>query len=331
MNTAPGNTDRFTRTLLLILAICLGACSQQQDETWLVGQLESDRVEITAEFPEPIVSIPVKEGQAVKAGTLLLQQNQDRKATAITAAKANAAQIQARLDELIRGPRQEKILAAQAALQGAKSERDYRQVEFNRAVKLEQQQLASKEQRDLAKTALSSANAKLQSLTAQLEELLNGTTVEELTQVQQQLAQAQAQVTGLQIDQDRLNLTAPIDGIVDSLPFQVGERPQAGQPAVVLVPNTQPYARVYVPETVRATVHVGDRVNIHMDGYSNSITGRVRFIANDAAFTPYFAITEKDRGKLTYLAKIDVLNVDKRLPDGMPVQVELLNTSAGTN
>ena len=44
---------------------------------------------------------------------------------------------------------------------------------------------------------------------------------------------------------------------------------------------------------------------------------------NEAAFTPYFALTERDRGHLSYVAKID-LDVDgERLPDGVPVEVEI--------
>jgi HlyD family secretion protein len=96
---------------------------------------------------------------------------------------------------------------------------------------------------------------------------------------------------------------------------------------VILIPNTQPYARVYIPETKRAQLNIGDKVKVHMDGYGKAIDGRIRFIASDAAFTPYFAITEKDRGKLTFLAKIDLLTTERTMPDGMPVQIELLNSN----
>ena len=53
------------------------------------------------------------------------------------------------------------------------------------------------------------------------------------------------------------------------------------------------------------------------------LTGRVRWLANEAMFTPYFALTERDRGHLSYAAKIDLQNEGRRLPDGVPVSVEL--------
>ena len=48
-------------------------------------------------------------------------------------------------------------------------------------------------------------------------------------------------------------------------------------------------------------------------------------VADDAAFTPFFALTQYDRGRLSYLSKID-LTGDKAadLPTGLPVQVTFI-------
>jgi HlyD family secretion protein len=90
-----------------------------------------------------------------------------------------------------------------------------------------------------------------------------------------------------------------------------------------MLPGTQPYARVYVPEERRATTMPGDKARIFVDGIEGPLDGRVRWVSTEAAFTPYFALTEHDRGRLTYLAKVDLLEAGERLPDGVPVWVEL--------
>jgi HlyD family secretion protein len=117
--------------------------------------------------------------------------------------------------------------------------------------------------------------------------------------------------------------------VVDSLLFEVGERPAIGQPMAILLSGQQPYARVFVPESMRVQVAPGTRARVFVDGLDEALDGRVRWVANEAAFTPYFALTEHDRGRLSYAAKVDVLNATRRLPDGVPVEVELLigNTS----
>lgn len=151
-----------------------------------------------------------------------------------------------------------------------------------------------------------------------------GTTVEELAQAEQAVKQAAALREVALVDLNRHSLKSPVDGILDSRLFEIGERPGVGQPAVILLGNQQPYARVYVPETLRVRIKPGIKALIFVDGLDAPIGGRVRWVASEAAFTPYYALTERDRGRLSYLAKIDITDTRERLPDGMPVQVEFL-------
>ena len=81
-----------------IMTICLcvsltllAACDSQNANQRIVGQLESDRIEITAEVSEPIIERPVIEGQEVKAGTLLIRQDTARIESRIAEAKAAEA------------------------------------------------------------------------------------------------------------------------------------------------------------------------------------------------------------------------------------------------
>jgi HlyD family secretion protein len=127
----------------------------------------------------------------------------------------------------------------------------------------------------------------------------------------------------LAVDLARHDITAPVDGIADSRLFELGERPNPGQAVMIVLAGDQVYARVYVPEQFRVHVTPGRDATIHVDGLAEAIPGRVRWVASEAAFTPYFALTERDRGHLTYLAKIDLVESRERLPDGVPVEVDL--------
>jgi HlyD family secretion protein len=157
-----------------------------------------------------------------------------------------------------------------------------------------------------------------------LQELLSGTTVEELAQAENAVKQAAARRDLLTVDLERHDIRAPVDGIVDSRLLEIGERPLPGQPVTVMLGGEQPYARVYVPERLRVHVKTGMATKIYVDGLDEAIDGQVRWVASEAAFTPYFALTEKDRGHLTYLAKVDLAGKRERLPDGVPVEVDLL-------
>jgi len=313
------------RSLLLpATALLIAACADNENDNLMVGELASDRLELIADVNEPILEILVAEGETVTAGQLILRQDDSRAQARLAEAAAAAQQAQARLDELVRGPRQEQISQARANLDGATRDAAFRQTELQRAKDLLARELASPEFHDRAKANLDTANANLDLRRAQLQELLAGTTVEELAQAEQSLNQAEARRDAAQIDVERHLLRAPADGLFDSRLFEPGERPAAGQPVAIMLGGEQPYARIYVPEHLRVQVSPGLAAEIHVDGLDTPIPGRVRWVASEAAFTPYFALTERDRSRLTFLAKVDIMEDRDRLPDGVPVEVEML-------
>ena len=307
-----------------LIAISIVACTASENENRVVGELASDRIELTAEVSEPITVITIPEGAMVKAGELLVQQNSDRAIARLAEATAASAQAQARLDELLRGPRTEQIDGARANRDGAVQDLEFRTAEYKRAKELQEKKLASDELLDRTKAALDAADANLELRRAQLEEMLAGTTIEELEQAEQVVKQADARRANAQVDLDRHSIHAPVDGIADSRLFEPGERPAAGQAVMILLAGEQPYARVYVPENLRVKVQPGTPARIYVDGLESPIAGSVRWVSSEAAYTPYFALTERDRGRLSFVAKVDISQERDRLPDGVPVEVEFL-------
>jgi len=118
---------------------------------------------------------------------------------------------------------------------------------------------------------------------------------------------------------DDLGNRAPRAGRIDSLPYKVGDQPPVGAPLAVLLVGDVPYARIYVPEPMRADLRVGDDVSINLDGSDRSYRGKVRSLRSEPTFTPYYALNGKDAARLSYLAEV-VLGADAAgLPAGLPV------------
>ena len=313
-----------TKLTLLLTLIALASCGNEENLNRVVGELASDRHELSAEVSEPIQAIAIAEGESVVAGQVLVEQDSARARARLAEAEAVLAQRQARLDELVRGPRTEQIAGARANVEGATQELEFQQGELARIEEIHARGLASPDLLDRARAALDAASANSKLRLAQLDELLTGTTIEELSQAEQDVKQAAARRDSAAIDFDRHTLRAPVDGVVDSRLFELGERPSPGQPIMVILGGTQPYARVYVPEALRVHVTAGNDVLVFVDGLDSPLTGRVRWVASEPAFTPYYALTERDRGRLSYVAKVDISIDRDRLPDGVPVEVEFL-------
>ena len=62
----------------LAAALLLSACESDPDTNLVVGELASDRIELTAEAAEPIVEILVAEGESVTGRQLLMRQDATR-------------------------------------------------------------------------------------------------------------------------------------------------------------------------------------------------------------------------------------------------------------
>src|SRR5436190_2536314 len=131
---------------------------------------------------------------------------------------------------------------------------------------------------DRAEATEKAAVADLDAAKATLAALKNGTRPEDITQAEAARDVAKAKLAQLEVSLDRLTIRAPRAGRVDSLPMKLGDMPARGAVVAVLLAGDRPYARVYVPERVRATVREGDRFQVQVEGYDQPFAARVRHL-----------------------------------------------------
>lgn len=299
--------------------LTLTACQREEHQS-MVGTLERDRVEVKVESNEPIVSRHVHDGQEVAAGDLLMRQDPARPQARLEQALAQRDQAAARLAELRRGPRQESIRETRARLAAAEARAENALAELNRVGDVYDRGLSSEALLDEADTRWKAATAEQAAIREALEAQLAGTTIEELDQAEAALAVSAAQLAQARLDLERTELRAPVDGLVDKLLFQVGERPLPGTTVAVVLDRSRVFARFYVPEYLRAEVRPGRELRVQVDGVAGDMRGIVRWVSADASFTPYFALTEHDRSRLSYLAELDLPEAAD-LPSGVPLAV----------
>lgn len=306
----------------LLLAALVAACTAADDAPPAVGTLERDRLELVAEASEPVATRAVEEGQHVEAGELLVALDPTRIGARVQQAAGGRDRAAARLAELRRGPRAERIAQARARLAGAEGRLATAEADRQRAQTLFDRGVDSRGRLDQQDALYDEALAARDAARATLDELLDGTTAEELAQAEAALNEAEAALAELRVRLERLEVRAPTAGWIDALPYRLGERPPIGGVVAVLLEDEAPYARVYVPEAIRVHVTPGTPAWIRVDGIDDELPGRVRTVSKDASFTPYYALTERDRGRLVYVAKIDFTSPEARaLPTGVPVEV----------
>jgi HlyD family secretion protein len=312
--------NKLSHFSVFMLSLSLLAACDQQDSQQMVGTLERDRIEIKVESNEPIISRSVIDGQMVASGDLILQQDPTRAQAKLDQQLALRDQSMARLAELRRGPRPEAISETRARLEALEAQTAKAKADFDRTSDIFEKGLSDQAALDLMTTRWKFGIAEEKAMRESLQAQLVGTTIEELDQAEAALAAANAQVEQAQLDLDRTQLFAPVDGQIDKQLYQLGERPPAGSTVAVLLDSSRVYARIYVPENLRIHIRPGDSLSVLVDGIDAELSGTVRWVSTDASFTPYFALTEHDRSRLSYLAEVDVPAASE-LPSGVPLVV----------
>lgn len=315
------------RLVLGSMLLLLSGCAEQQPP--LVGTLERDRIALSADYPEPVVEILVHEGQEVDAGARLLRLNPSRLEARKAQAEGERDAARERLAELERGPRDEAIDRARAAVERAQADLVLRRRELKRLEPLQRQNLASEAELDRARSALESADASHREALAELAARLEGTTVEQLAQGRAQLRAAEARVAEVQEELSRLTLRAPAAGRVEVLPYELGERAPVGQ-ALAIMLSGPVYAEVYVPQPLRAKTDIGREARVRVEGLKSPLKARLRYISSEAAFTPFYAVTEDERSRLVYRAELVVTDPPEDLPIGVPIEVHFLEQESGS-
>lgn len=315
----------LVRIILLATSVTLMACQPKPTEA--IGTLEADRIELSVPESEFITAIAALEGTPVAAGDAIVQLDTTIAQAALQGLQAARDQAAARVAELERGPRPEAIAQARAIVAGNRSQMDELALELSRQKSLLAKKLTSQAEVDRAKAQYQTASANYRANQENLNALEAGTTSEELQQAREQLLQADAQIAPAQLRLQRMTISSPVAGVVDDVVYDLGEQPPAGSVAVVVLASSRRYAKVYIPEPQRVHLAVGDSLTVRIDGLAQALTGTIKRLSSDPAFTPYYSLTERDRSRLSYLAEVDLpLAATASLAVGTPVQVELPET-----
>src|SRR5688572_202178 len=308
------------RPILVLLAAVVAGCAQKGPAP-IVGALEWDRIAVTAELAEPVLSWAVAEGDRVEAGAVVLELDARRQDARIAEAKSQVAMTEAQLAELTHGARVETIDAARANLSRTRAAQEDAETEYTRVAELRKRELVAQSAVDQALAARNQRRAETSQAEAQLRELTEGTRPEQIEQAAAGVAAARAALETLKLTRERLNVRAPRAGRIDALPFRPGDQPPVGAELVSMLVGDTTYARVFVPAPRRTEVDVGTPFEVRVEGVATPFTAKLRSIRSEPSFTPYYALAGDDASRLVYRAELllDAGDGAAELPAGLPL------------
>ncbi len=387
--------------VVLLLAVAAAAAlylsrrwrAEAAAEVAFSGNIELTEVKLSFKTAGRLAELLVREGDQVRKGAVLarldkeqLARQREAQAAAVAAAesqleqlqtaiehqratlaasvavsRADQAQAEARLRELLAGSRQQEIQEARALADAARTEQQRAANDWQRAQALYKNEDISTAQFDQFRAQAERAAAALRQAEQRLALVSEGPRREtidaaraqaeraraavqlaeaaalELKRREQEavarraeIARARAQLAVLDSQLADAEITAPLDGVVLVKSAEPGETVAAGATVVTLGDLDHPWLRGYVNEAQLGRVKLNQPVLVATDSFpGKTYRGRVSFIASEAEFTPKQIQTAEERVKLVYRIKVDLPNPNHELKLNMPADARLLVEEAG--
>lgn len=267
----------------------------------------------------------------------------------IAQAEARYDRLVAKLDLLRAGPRPQEIVAARSRLAQADAELQLARRTFDRVEQLSESNAASEAELDAAVKGLAAADNQVIVRQQELKLLELGTRAEEIREaealveearqamvlaksgyrdedIQQARATRDAAAATLAVAKRRLGeleVTSPVDGVVESLDVEPGDLVSAGAPFMAVLDTEKFWVRAYVPQR-RMDLAVGQEVRVTIDSLPDEqFEAELTYVARRAEFTPSNVQTPEDRAKLVYRIKAALLEPHDQLRPGVTADVWL--------
>ena len=250
------------------------------------GRTEAARqVTVASEISGLVISEPIRKGAFVDAGDLLCQLDPGTLAAQLAEGRARLAEAQGRVPEA-----QATVVEASARVREA-------EINLNVARRLSEDGFASETRLISAEAALEAANAGVQRASSQV------------ISAQAGIEGAQATVAADERAIERLNITAPFAGLLESDTRELGSLMQPGAPCATII-QLDPIKLVgFVPEASVSQITVGAMAGARLTT-GQEVVGQVTFLSRSA-----------DEQTRTFRVEVRVPNADQRIGDGQTAEI----------
>ena len=265
------------------------------------------RVSVGAVITGRVTRIPVKEGQSVQRGDVLIELDDEDERAALAQARGAVAQAEAKLRQL----RELGLPAAEQALVQAQANFTQARQQYERATELKTKGFVSQAALDDAQRNLNVAESQLRA--AQLQVESNRPQGSDFVLAQTALAQSRATLGLAQAKLDQTVIRAPANGTLIARSVEPGNVVQSGKELMVLAPVGETQVVVQIDEKNLAQLKLGQQALASADAFPKE-----RFAAELIYINPGI---DASRGSVE--VKLRVANPPDYLRQDMTVSVDI--------
>lgn len=286
-NLAEAETTDYTTQEQIVRVVALASTAQNIDSAVILrGRTEAARqVNAAAETSGLVISEPLANGTYVDQGDLLCELDPGTRSASLAEAEARLAEARGRVPE------------AQAAIAEAEARLREANINVTNARRLNERGVSSE-------TQLLNAEAAAESAEAGLQRAQSGVAAAEAG-----IEAAQAGVAAAEAEIDRLTITAPFSGLLETDTAELGTLMQPGADCATIV-QLDPIKLVgFVPEIDVSKINVGAPAGGKIAA-GDEVAGEVTFLSRSA-----------DETTRTFRVEVEVPNPDLTIRAGQTVEI----------
>lgn len=233
------------------------------------GRVRAEVVRVAPDVSGLVTDVRVKDNQAVRKGDLLFVIDQARYRNALDQAQAN-------LDAAMAAAKSAgaSITAAEAGASQSRSNYEMYAAQSERRQKLINNVISAEDRANAqsvanaAKAGWRQAQASRQQASASQQQALAA------------VMQARVALAAAQLNLDRTEVRAPVDGYATNVDIRVGDYAAAGSARLAVIDRHSYWVYGYFEETKLPGLHVGDPVDIRLMSGGRHLSGTVQSIAH---------------------------------------------------
>lgn len=293
VQTAP-TEDANAQQKQLVKVVVRKVTAQQVDSAVILrGQTEAARqVDVQSETSAVVVSEPLRKGAQISAGEAMCVLDTGTRQAMVQEWRARLQEAESRVPE------------AEARVEEARARLEEAKINQNAAARLIQDGFASQTRVATADANVAAAEAGVSSASSGLRAALSG------------IESATASVASAEKEIERLTITAPFDGLLESDTAELGSLLQPGALCATVI-QLNPIKLVgFVPETEVNRVTLGAQAGARLAAGGQQVVGEVVFLSRSA-----------DPETRTFRVEIEVDNSDLAIRDGQTAEIAI--ASAG--
>lgn len=270
-------TTPVTPRVLAVQTVSVERVSTYKMAREYTGSIVAHRTsELGFELAGKLTELRVNEGDSVSAGAVLAVLDTEHLEANRRQVVARRAQAIAKLSEMVKGPRDEDIAAAQERVKSRQAQVELLKRQTARLKKLIVTHAASQDEYEQFAFGLKSRVAQLNEASHDLEELLNGTRKEEIDAQRAVVDEFDAAIADIDVSLRKSKLAAPFNGTIARRQADEGTVVEAGQPVFRLVEDQALEAWIGLPVHATGQLVAGSlqRVKIHGQHFDATVVSR---------------------------------------------------------